>query len=404
MDRRGWIESPKVVWHEAWLRRWRRDPFSVMPIYLEISPVGMCNHRCTFCAPEMLGYPNRELTVPVLEKFLRELRELREQDTDGLGVKSIQYAGEGEPTLHRNLAAIFRLTRDAGIDIGMLTNATGLTERLSEQIVPLMNGYIQVSLNAGTKESYAKIHRTIPQHWDLVWKNIAQAVRIRERLAASECDIGINMTVLTERSLEQDGSIVPPNWPEVELLVRQAKESGVGYVSIKPYSQHLYSAETAKRYGAMAYGEMMDEIFRTGEMLKARYASDNFEVVFRFSRFADYETADRGYITCRATPTIWSYIQSDGLWLSCSAFWTDSRFALGNINEQSVQEIWFGELRRKHMRFVEQELDITECRKTCHPDKENRILNQVVGVSDVKFESLLGKFRQAVPPKRVNFI
>lgn len=404
MDRRSWIESPKVVYHEKWLRRWRKDPFSVMPIYIEVSPVGMCNHRCTFCAPEMLGYPNRSLSVEVMGKFLRELKELRERDPDGLGVKSIQYAGEGEPTLHKNLAEIFQLTREAGIDIGMLTNATGLTERLANQIIPLVNGYIQVSINAGTEASYAKIHRTSPNHWGMVWRNIERAVKIREKVGAANCDLGVNMTVLTEGSVESDGTKIPPNWPEIELLVKRAKESGVDYISVKPYSQHLFSQETARHYGTMSYKEVMDEIFHTGDILKEQYNSDDFEVVFRFSRFEEYEAEDRGYTTCRATPTVWSYIQSDGLWLSCSAYWTDPRFALGDINRQSVREIWFGEARRKHMKFVLCELDITECRKTCHPDKENRLFDQIADMSDSEFESVLAEFRTTPVPKRVNFI
>lgn len=404
MKRLSWIEGAKVIYHPKWLRRWRKDPFSVMPIYLEISPVGMCNHRCTFCAPEMLGYPNRSLSLDMMRRFLSELHELREEDPDSLGVKSIQYAGEGEPTLHKHLAEIFLLTRKAGIDIGMLTNGTGLTERLAERIVPLVNGYIQVSVNAGTEESYRKIHRAPKGHWELMWKNIERAVKIRECLGARECELGINMMVLTKGSIERDGTMIPPNWPEIEQLVKRAYDSGVDYVAIKPYSQHLYSRETAKHYGGMSYTEIMDEIFRVGEALQARYNSERFEVVFRFSRFREYEEKDRGYAVCRATPTIWSYIQSDGLWLSCSAFWTDARFALGNIKNESVREIWFGERRRAHMKFVAQHLDISECRKTCHPDKENRLFTKLADFTDSGFEAAVSEFQTLAPPKRANFI
>jgi wyosine [tRNA(Phe)-imidazoG37] synthetase (radical SAM superfamily) len=216
MSRLEFFENAKVIHHPKWLRRWRQDPFSVMPIYLELSPVGMCNHRCTFCAPEFLGYPNRSLSVWVMRKLLYELKELQEEDPDGLGVKVIQFAGEGEPTLHKDLAEIFRLTRKAGIDIRMLTNGTGLTKNLAEKIIPLVNIHIQVSLNAGTEESYQKIHRAQKGHWGLVWKNIEQAVKIRNHLGASKCDIGINMTVLTKESVEQDGTVIPANWPEIE--------------------------------------------------------------------------------------------------------------------------------------------------------------------------------------------
>jgi cyclic pyranopterin phosphate synthase len=406
MNRRDWIENPKIVYHPEWLKRWHKDPFSVPPIYIEISPVGMCNHRCTFCAPEMLGYPNRQLDPDILIARLKEMQLMRENDPDDLGVRSIQYAGEGEPTLYKDLARVFKATREAGIDIGMLTNGTGLTEKLAWRIVPLVNGYIQASVNAGTAESYAKIHRAPIKHWDLVWRNLEKAVEIKRRLGASECEIGVNMTVLIKEAPdpERDGAIVPANWREMELLVKRARDCGLDYVSFKPYSQHSYSRETAKLYGDMTYKDVMNEIFEMGTFLTSRFGSDLFEVIFSFTRFSEYEEEERKYTTCRSTPTIWSYIQSDGVWISCTAHWTNEKFHLGNINNQSIGEIWYGELRKEHLRFVLEELDIAECRKTCHPDKENRFLEKLAGFSDLEFERIMAELKSIPRPKRANFI
>ncbi|MEK7598956.1 MAG: radical SAM/SPASM domain-containing protein [Patescibacteria group bacterium] len=410
-NREAWIEGAKVIFHPEWIRRWRKNPFSVMPIYLEVSPAGMCNHRCVICAPEMLNYPNRFLPLNAIKRVLKELKEVREEDPDGLGVKSIQYAGEGEPTLHKNFAEIVYLTREAGIDVGMLTNGTGLNAKLAEKIIPLVNGFIQFSINAGTKNSYAKLHRTTPDHWDLVWTNIARAVKIRAMSGAKDCDLGVNMTVLIHGSVERNGSYIPPNWPEVEDLVKKARDSGVNYMAIKPYSQHPYSASTAKHYGEMSYKNMMSDMIQTIQNLKDRYSSPDFEIIFRESRFREYEEDKREYRVCNSVPTIWSYIQSDGLWLSCSSFWTDSRFVLGNILTQSVRQIWFGNRRREHLDFILSRgkfagcgLDIEECRQTCHPDKENRLLARLSALTDEDFERALGEFAQIPRPKRANFI
>ena len=99
VNRTNWIESAKVVYHTAWLRRLRKDPFSLPPIYLEISPVGQCNHRCTICPTEVFGYVKRQLNTDILISRIEEMRVMREEDPDGLGVKSIQYARESQ-TLH----------------------------------------------------------------------------------------------------------------------------------------------------------------------------------------------------------------------------------------------------------------------------------------------------------------
>src|SRR3989344_8470392 len=382
-----WIEGSKVQYHPQWLRRWREDPFNLMPVYLEISPSGRCNHRCSFCAPDILGYPDRFLDTDIMCRRIEEMQVRREEDPDGLGVKSIQYAGEGEPTLHKDLGRIFAATRRAGIDIGMLTNGTGLIEKLSREIIPLVNGYIQVSVNAGMPASYAKIHRAPLKHWDLVWLNLDKAVKIKRELDAVECEIGANMTVLVKDIIDRQrgDSVVPSNWKEMELLALKARDCGLDYISFKPYSQHLYSNETAKLYGDMRYMEVMGEIIESGDGLVKRYNSDSFEVIFRSSRFQDYESEERGYNVCRVTPTLWAYIQSDGAIISCSGFWTDERFHLGNIKTQSFKEIWYGEKRRAHLKYVLERLDITECRRTCPPDKENKFIRQLDGLSIIEF-------------------
>lgn len=408
MTRKDWIENPKVTYHTEWLKRFRQDPYSLpLPPYFEQSPVGMCNHRCTFCAPEMLGYPNRQIPIEVWAKRVQEMKELRDEDPNGLGAKGIQFAGEGEPTLHKNLPEMLKVTRDSGIDIGLFTNGTGLTEKMARGIIPHINGYLQVSINAGTAESYAKIHRTpTTGHWDLIWRNLDKAVKVKNELGAVECDMGANMTVLVKETLDhqRDNMVVPANWQEMEALIQRARDCGLNYVSFKPYSQHMYSKETAKLYGNMSYKTLMDEIVATGEALMAKYNTDDFEVIFRFSRFEEYEKENRGYCTCRVTPTLWSYIQSDGTWISCSAYWTDERFHLGNINTQTLREIWYSQKRLDHLKFVLEELDITECRKTCHPDKENQYLHQLSQSSDSEFQGEVHKLQLIQKPKRANFI
>jgi radical SAM protein with 4Fe4S-binding SPASM domain len=178
--------------------------------------------------------------------------------------------------------------------------------------------------------------------------------------------------------------LLPENRQEVTVLASLCKEIGVDYLVVKPYSQHL-SSET-RVYEDLKYED--NEYLSLGTEL-ARFASDDFNVIFREKTMKSYsEPMSQRYQQCHATPYFWAYIMADGAVYGCSAFLMDERFNYGNINHETFAETWQGEKRQASWSYVQNGLDIKDCRKNCRMDAVNRYLNQLT----------------ASPPEHVNFI
>src|SRR3989344_4128835 len=171
------IDGEKIDFHQERIKQWleaEKDwekAKKVYPIYIEFSPAGACNHRCTFCAVDYIGYKTRFLETNTLKERLTEMGEL--------GVRSIMYAGEGEPLLHKDLAEIIVHTKESGIDVAITTNATPMSEKFLRQSLPSIT-WIKASINSGRAETYAQIHKTKAEHFHAAWRNMALASRIRK--------------------------------------------------------------------------------------------------------------------------------------------------------------------------------------------------------------------------------
>ncbi|MET0117309.1 MAG: radical SAM protein [Sedimenticola sp.] len=319
----------------------------VYPIYVEISPVGACNHRCSFCALDYMGYKPIMMDHALIGERLREMAEH--------GVRSLHLAGEGEPLLHKRLTDIINIARAAGMDIGITTNATVLPDRFIEEGLANVQ-WLKASINAGRSETYDLIHRGKPGDFEKALENLSRAVEHRNRE-------GLKTT------LGAQAVLLPENSGEMRELANICRDQlGLDYLVIKPYSQHSFSH--TNQYEGLDY----DDYLGLEKELSA-FSTDDFSLIFRAKTMEKYSnSAPPRYTTCYATPAFWAYVASDGAVYSCSAYLSDERFCLGNLNENTFRDIWEGEMRRKNYEIVRGSLDISECRRNCRMDAINHYL------------------------------
>ena len=347
------IDGHKLVYHPNRVaevmkdgRDWEKAKH-VYPIYLEISPIGACNHRCTFCCVDYIGYQTSQLSIDVMRERLPEIASR--------GVKSIMFAGEGEPMLHKNVSEMISLTNASGIDASMTTNASVLPKDFLDVALPCLS-WVKISINAGVEDSYSKIHRTKPEDFRKVQKHITKMVE-RRNSQQLDCVIGAQILLLPEN--------VDELVPLVEICRDQLK---IDYLVVKPYSQHL-SSNNKRRIDYSHWLGLEEE-------LKV-YDTEKFNVVFRSRTMEKLKSGDR-YSKCYSTPFLWAYIMANGVVSGCSAYLLNELFEFGNINNESFTEIWTGEGRRKNFEYVSNNLDITNCRVNCRMDEANRYLYKLI--------------------------
>jgi GTP 3',8-cyclase len=348
------IDSHKLSLHPERVAQWfaAGDDWEkqkkVYPLYVEISPSGSCNHRCSFCAVDYIGYKNVFLAPEVLQKCLDVFA--------AKGVKSIMFAGEGEPLLMKGLGASIVYAKRLGLDIGITTNASPLTEKFVTEALASIS-WIKASINAGTAAAYSQIHNTKAADFDRVFANLAFAVRFR------------NQEKL-QTTLGAQAVLIPENLSSIDQLCQRAKDIGLDYLVIKPYSQHNLSQSTRERgYETFDYQAQM----QMSESL-AKYNDSSFQVIFRANTMKFLTEPARYYQKCEATPNFWAYVMASGDVYGCSAYLLDKKFCYGNINQTSFEQIWEGEARRQSAHYVRTELKIEECRKNCRMEHVNRYL------------------------------
>ena len=361
------IDSHKLMYHPQRVKDWKEGK-TVYPIYMEVSPAGACNHRCTFCGVDFMGYQNRCLETGMFKERLSEMGKL--------GLKSIMYAGEGEPFLHKDMVELANYTKGSGIDVAFTTNASLFKPEYAENILE-KTSWIKVSINAGSEETYGRIHRAKERDFARVIENMKYAAKIR-RDNNYNCTLGFQMILL------------PENSHECTILAQVAKDIGMDYLVIKPYSQHTQGIQNE-------YQEVKYEQYELLGKELEKFNSDQFHVVFRSNAMEQWDSAKHHYDRCIALP-FWSYIDAGGNVLGCSIYLDDERFIYGNINEQTFREIWEGEKRKKSLCWVENEFDASNCRINCRMDKVNKYLHALRdNQSDIIHDS-------QIKQEHVNFI
>lgn len=334
------MDSHKLIYHPDRVSKWLKGE-PVYPIEMEIGLSGACNHRCIFCAVDYMGYRPQLLQSDVLIKNLEIMGQK--------GLKSIIYAGEGEPLVHPEAPDIFNQTKANNIDAAMSTNGVLFTKEKAIECMKALS-WIRFSIAGATDSTYEKIHQCKKGDLQVVMNNMYDAVEVK-------CKQKLQTTLGAQLLL------LPENKGEVVALGRSMREIGFDYFTVKPFSQHPQSKAKLQ----VDYSES-EEIGRKLKELE----TDKFKIYFR-SRSIENLGMKKPYDKCNGV-NFMTYMDAAGDVFPCIVFMGNKDFVYGNINDNDFDEIWESERARKIRNMFDDKFIHAHCRKNCRLDEMNKYL------------------------------
>jgi len=328
------------LYHLEVLNKWERGE-DFYPVYVELGPTTVCNHRCVHCYIRYLGFKTVFLDRGVMLKLVRDLGRL--------GVKALCFAGTGEPFLHKATPEAIHEAKKSGLDVAVATNGVLFSRDIAEKTLPDLT-WIRFSVLGGGSATYKKYQGAHEGDWERLLKNLAEAVRIKKKRRLG-VTIGVVFFVFKGNGVD----IVP--------LARLLKKIGVDYLVIKPVGDYRKNKFLADKDLHLAFGR--------GLKIAEKLSTKGYLVQVRWDMFQKW--GEKPYGKCLSLPFM-TVIDADGGIYACGGYWQDKRYLYGNLYKHSFKQIWDSPKRKRLSKYMESRVDFKECYNCCRNHSINRFL------------------------------
>lgn len=306
------------------------------PISVEMTLTNACNLNCVYCSDNELRTKQGRTSELTIETIKRLFEDLSKAGTSGVVLE-----GGGEPTLYSDFEKVVECAKEKGLALGLITNGT---VRLEDGVLRNFE-WIRVSLDASTASEYKELKGV--DCFERVMSNIAHYSKF--------CDtVGVGY-VVTNKNISQ-----------LESLVMRLRDLGVSYIQLRPVVD-------------------CDELYPRGVDLGYLkfYMNTKFGVIV--DGMKENSSSGNGGLPCK-TSSITSIISGDGSVYICGRLNIyDWLKPIGNINEQSFNDIWIGDERMKQLKMIN---DAEFCKNNCpqcRVSKFNQLINRLDNIKSKNF-------------------
>lgn len=273
------------------------------PKYLTIETCNNCNARCIMCPKGIKG--TKSLEIMTDELFSKLVNELSSYSN---WIEAICLNSDGEPLIDKKLSKRIRVLKEIGIKkVYISTNGKLLTKNTINELLEAGLDDIRISIDAFLPETYEKIRRGLS--YNEIVQNVLQLIKIRNS-KYPKTEIRIRMVEMDENVSE--------------------RESFLDY-----WNERLFATDKVQIMPAHTWSGIVSE--NTNKIVEFYKDKPCISV---FSSFA---------------------VNYDGKVQLCDSD-IEQQIVLGDVNNQTIKEIWQGEkfekIRRNHICGNRNEIDI----------------------------------------------
>lgn len=385
----------------------------VTPVCVEIVPVVGCNSDCTFGYDE-IGNPIR---CTYRQGATNNIGRMKLDDGKRIinslvnaGIKSVIYTGGwGEPTLNKELPEIMCYSKEHNLDMGLYTNGQIWNKEYIKRILDSQPTFVRISLNAGTAETHEKVFHSSArlkkgynhQKYRKIFDDtVDHAIFLgKEKLTrSSNTTVGLGVVINSINSHELR------EMTELAVKIWRCSEGGVEYLALRPAVQYFSDKEVQKKQpNKELHVRMLKEITNT---MRPVIDDSKLELIINNDFF--YELTQE-YKNEPDISSLWCCsVDVDGSIYITSETNETRGYDLGNLLDQSFEEIWNGE---KHLNLLQKAYNRDILSLHVHKLKSlNRMLLEIQKSGTLPFtENDINEFYEKISknfivPKHVNFI
>jgi tungsten cofactor oxidoreducase radical SAM maturase len=312
---------------ECWIAR-REGSFVLLPRLpdlrkLYVEPTTACNLNCHTCIRNVWQDPQAHMEREVFGQLVGQIAVLPD-------LQRVIFSGLGEPLMHPDILDMISRVRERGLAVTVGTNGLLLDRAMSRELVKLGVDRLVISLDGVRPETYAGVRDTVLSP---ILDNIRSINQVKRELNALVPKLGIEFVALRSNIAElSDLTGLASRLNASRVLVSNVlaytddmrDEILYGYDPRPPFSA---SSWPIKADAWVLLGVLDLPRMHWGAEPRCRFVHDRAAVV----------GWDGSVVPCYALAHNYSYLTIDGRRKHVT------RYALGNITERTIEEIWTSE-------------------------------------------------------------